>query len=482
MRHLLTALTVLLAIGCSGDEPTDTSTDTDTEDTGPSDTIDTSTVDTGTTGPTVRQPLTKPGWGLHPVHGSVAYVAWEQAVEEDVHVEYSFDKGVWLSSPSKPATVGLNERTILGIPYGSTAQWRVVSKTTTQDFGKDPILTEAVPQRLPTPLLRTADAKAWWPDGKYLLTSLNSNDGGWTQGRYFTVIFDRQGRYVWANQTPERHWTLYAQVANAGDHIMWDEATYWADWDDGAGSKIHRQYLDETNSFEVIDAEGLHHAWIQLPDGTLAWGSQFHRQNQGTEALVELAPGATEATVLWNCRDDWPTVAFCESNSLFYDAKRDTYLYSFYTNNSMVEIDRKAGTTRWWAGAVKGGLAFLPKESQFFWQHGVSWTDARTLLVSTDAFQNGDKVTMLREYTLDEKSGSLTEVWAYNEGILAGTNGAARRLPNGNTLHIVGAGGVLYEVDAKGEVVWKVDVQDDHLLGDGEFIDDLYTLLSPKAP
>jgi hypothetical protein len=255
---------------------------------------------------------------------------------------------------------------------------------------------------------------------------------------------------------------------------MWDDATYWSDWDEGRGSQVHRTYLDVEK--EVVSTPGLHHAFVELPDGTLAWGSQNHG---GKEALVELAPGAAIGDIIWTCQDDWPGSGSCESNGLFYSPDRDTYLYSFYTNNSMVEVNRAEGTSRWWAGDVSGGFRFDPPESQFSWQHGVSWTDAGTVLLSTHARVGGRDRTLVREYELDEGAGKLTELWSHNPGVLADTNGDAWRLSNGNTLHTIGSSGHIKEVTSDNVEVWHVDFHGQHLLGRGEFIEDLYALVSP---
>jgi len=44
----------------------------------------------------------------------------------------------------------------------------------------------------------------------------------------------------------------------------------------------------------------------------------------------------------------------------------------------------------------------------------------------------------------------------------------------------VGSAGHIKEANADSEVVWHVNFGDDYLLGRGEFIEDLYTLVSPS--
>jgi hypothetical protein len=423
--------------------------------------------------------LSSLAWRLHETYESLVVVSWAQENAADVHVEYSVDDGVWLSTPTLRYEAGDHERVVAGIPYAHDAEWRVVSADGAVDGST--ITTGAVPEGMPIPTLTVADETRWDPADVWYLGSINGRDGGWTGGTYWTFVMDRAGRIVWAQAAPSRHWTLFVTVARSGDHFLWDEATYWSDFGNGEEGKIHRAYLDR--ELEVIDTPGLHHAWVELPDGTLVWGSKAHG---GIEALVEKAPSAPDETVLWTCGDDWPggpdRWGECESNGIFWVESTDSFLYSYYTNNSIVEVDHATGESLWWAGDVPGGFAFDPSESQYAWQHGISYTDAGTLLVSSEWDGGvGDRTrTWLLEYEVDPISETLSLVWASDSGVRADTNGQAWRLANGNTLHVVGSASVVREVDtAADEDVWRVEFESDRLLGAGSFVQDLHSLLSP---
>jgi hypothetical protein len=489
VRVSLVPLIVLVACdGGKNDQGTVPSTDHTGLDTTPTDTdtdTDTDTGDTETT-PTGPVAFSELSWRLHESMGSLVVVSWEQDAASDVHVEYSVDPGEWLSSPVARSAAGPNERILVGIPFDHVAEWRVVDAGGNTVDGPT-ITTGPLPQGMPVPTVTVSDPSRWLPDSPYLLTSINERTGGWTGGTYWTFFLDRAGRVVWARRAPSSHWTLYATVARSGDHFLWDEATYWSDFGNGEEGKIHRTWLDEEK--EVIDAPGLHHAWVELPDGTLVWGSKAHG---GIEALVEKAPGAVDETVLWTCREDWPGApdrwGQCESNGIFWVESTDSFLYSYYTNNSIVEVDHATGESLWWAGDVPGGYAFDPVESEFAWQHGITYTDTGTLLVSSewDGGVGAPTHTWLLEYEVDPVNETLSLVWASDSGVKADTNGHAWRLGNGNTLHIVGSASVLREVDtAADEDVWRVefpacnDPSSCRLLGGGEFVSDLYALLKP---
>ena len=427
---------------------------------------------------------------LHPDMASMVHLQWDQSAPSNAHVEYSFDSDgdgapIWLSSPTELAAKGTNERILVGIPFDTDVQLRLVledgKKTVDGPLvttGPIEIVDEAYP--LPLPTLLEYDASQAYAPGKYLMTSINSHNGGWRGGTYWTIVVDRRGRVVWARPTPDAHWTLYVTIDPVTrTHFLWDESTYWSDYDQGNGSQIHRAYLDE--EIDTTPTRGLHHEWVMLPDGTLAWGSQS-AADSSTEALVELPPGAKESTVIWTCAGDWPGSGGCESNGLYYNPETDSYIYSFYTNSSVVEVDRKSGNSLWWAGTVAGGYDFDPEESKFSWQHGVSITSDGNLLLSTKKYADNpgaDQTTIVREYVIDHATDTLHDVWHCDSGAYATTNGDAWRLPNGNTLHVVGSIGQIEEYLPDCTVVWHLDFESNYLLGRGEFVEDLYTLLSP---
>lgn len=453
-----------------GGDDDDTTTDTPTTDTDVTDTGDTGT------GSTLPLTITDPTWRLHDDVGALVYAGWTQDRSATVHVEYSFDDGVWLSTPSHSFGKGTHELLVAGIPYDTGAEWKVVADGGSEAAG-DPIQTGPLPFGLPTGSVTVEDPARWLPTGNYLVTSINQRTGGWTGGDYWTFVIDRQGRVVWAHLAPDEAWTLFVQISVTGDHFLWDEQTYWRDFGEGLQSKVHRTYLDR--EIEIVDTPGLHHAFVELPDGTIAYGSQAHG---GREALVTKAPAQADETVVWDCETDWPGSGFqCESNGLFYVEATDSFLYSFYTNDSVVEVDRATGTSLWWAGGVPNGYAFDPASSQFSWQHGISYTSTGSLLLSSewDGGDGGPDSTYVMEYDVDALNRQLHLLWSDNSNVYATTNGQAWRLDNGNTLHIVGSAGVLREVEPGGDDVWRVDFDGTHLLGNGFFVEDLYTLVAP---
>ncbi|MBA2321566.1 MAG: hypothetical protein H0V89_10460, partial [Deltaproteobacteria bacterium] len=58
--------------------------------------------------------------------GSVIVVRWTQGAQADVHLEYAFDEGVWLRSPTRSLGAGTWEDLLLGVPFDEEVTWRLV--------------------------------------------------------------------------------------------------------------------------------------------------------------------------------------------------------------------------------------------------------------------------------------------------------------------------------------------------------------------
>ena len=418
---------------------------------------------------------------------SFVTVSWTQEGTATTWVEATYDDDL-LQSPPRLTSPGANQQLILGLPYSKPVSWRLKydadgDLSTTADLvtaGAGDIITGSLPKGLPTPSVLVSDPDRWEPTGNYLLGSINQDGGGWTGGHYWKFIIDRRGRVVWAHETPDQHWSIFLRVAQSGDHILWDEATYWSDWDAGQGSTVHRWYIDGTE-IEEISTPGLHHAFTELPDGTLAWGAAADPY----EDLVKRTPGSDQVQTIWSCQDFHAQADIrdsCQSNTLYHHEATDTFLYSFYTTNTVVEIDHASGQSLWWAGDVPGGYRFDPPESQWSWQHGANYLDDGHLLTSTEDTHFGyADYTVAREYLVDHDAGALVQVWSFGDGhdTYASTAGEAHRLPSGNTLHNYGSHGSLKEVTPDGDVVWEVLWGGDRLLGRTVFLEDLHAFLPP---
>lgn len=437
----------------------------------PHETTDTSdpgdTADSGETGDSAdtddSSPVIALDWALHPDMTSLVYATWTQEESATVRVEYSVDEGVWLESPTLERSAGEQEQLLLGIPFDMDFSLRLVYVVADEEreVGMAQGRTGALPSGFWAPDRIVFVDNERDPTANYLLGSLNDETCGWCDGNHWTFILDRQGRPVWARLTENQAWTLFPSVSIDGTSLLIDEFTYWSDWSEGEDSTVYRLRID-LSEVESYATPGGHHAFAETQDGTILWGAA----SWSGEELREVDRGGDERLV-WDCTG-------CQSNCIFWNSDTDSILYSFYTNDTVYEIDRDSGDTLRQFGQARDSWDFNPSESMFSWQHGVSYTDSGTLLVSTAAGSE----TEVREYELDDTHETLDLVWSFGEGqgVYADTNGDARRLPGGNTLHSYGSAGRIREVTSDNDLVLDLDFGEGYLIGRTEYIEDLYRL------
>ena len=413
-------------------------------------------------------------WRQHDEIESFVIVSWQQEEAATAHVEYSFDDGEWLTSPARDLQTGEAEVLLLGVPYDDEVTFHVVN-----DFGQGPLATEdllattgAQPLGLPQPTLVSQDPQRWESTGRWMLGSINEAEGDWDPGDYWRFILDRQGRYVWAQLTPDQHWTIFVQVARNGKDILWDESTYWSDLELGPDGQVHRAKIDGTVVASYPTPQ-LQHAFVELPDESIVWGASY-----GIDDQLKRVDADGTVEMLWSCAEYLAEIGsdeYCMHNGLFYDEPRDTFLFSLYSVDSIVEVDRATGEVVHVWGHLPGVWEFEPEESAFWTQHGPSYTNLGTVLVSTHR-SDDDQEGVVREYALDEDQGVLQQIWSFGEGegIIMESAGEAHRLPGGNTLHNMGSGARVREITPGGDVVWDVAWESPRLLGRTVLVDDLH--------
>lgn len=413
---------------------------------------------------------------LHELVGSIVVVSWEQTGPADLHLEYSFDTDVWVSTPTRSLEAGAQQELLLGIPYGEQVTWRLIGTdaVTTITSPDDEIEVAELPAGIPVANVTISDptrydavAAPYWLVG--LATDSWANDGWWV------VIVDRAGRVVWANRTPLQRSSMHARVARDGRTLLLDRNSFWPTFDGGAASRVDQVTIDGT-VVHTFQTPGMHHPFTDMPDGSIAYGLDA----AGSDEVLRILHVDGTYEDVWSCEQWLQSIGLndsCASNTITYDEATNKFLFSFYSLETIVEIDRTTGAVdRWW-GQLGGSWRFDPPGSELWWQHGGVITDDGTLLTSTDSTAAGGE-TIVREYALDDATATLVQEWVFGlgDGLLAGVMGEVVRLPNGNTVHNTGALPRLREAATDGVVVWDIAWGTAGAVGRSMPIADLYAL------
>jgi len=406
---------------------------------------------------------------VHPEMGSIVVVTWEQSGNGSLHLEYSVDDGVWLQSPPTYRGEGPQRELALGVPYGSRVTWRLTGPAYTSPDAE--IEVDPLPNGVPEVSSLTAEA-GLQDATPYFLISLAEQD--LFGDPWWVMIVDRQGRTVWASKSPSRRVSMHSRVARDGRSLLLDRNSYWAIFDASFGT-VDRMNI-EGEVLHTYETPGLHHPLTDLPDGSIAWGATTGGyQNEYIDVVHD--DGSTER--LFDCEAwlaDIGQSDFCMSNTLSYHEETNRLMFSLFSTEAVVELDRDTGEVVRYFGHAPGAYDFSPRNSAFWWQHGGYITDTGTLLVSSDLSAQGEE-TIVREYAIDDAAQELVEVWNFGigQGVYGYQMGEAVRLPGGNTLHNYGEGARLREATPDQQVVWDIRWDSD-AIGRSMPIQDLYLL------
>ncbi len=431
---------------------------------------------TGGTSGTTGEPVSALTAVVNAGMGSVLDVTWTQGSGAATWLEFSFDEGEWWSSPSQERGSGAASDRVLGAPFDAEVTLRVA-----WEGGQSEEITATtgpLPDGAPVPVKVSGDAERWDTSSRFVLTCMAGASSSASLNGSWAFIIDRQGRAVWAVENDRQRISLHTQLSADGTSILMDQNSFWAIFDQGAAATVDE--LDLTGGvLQTWETPGAHHPFTQLSDGSLAWGSAV--RGYGDEELTVLSPDG-ETEVVWSCgafleASDAPRSAYCGSNTLYWHEETDSFLYSLYSVETMIEIDHKTGETlRVFGHLGDDAWDFDPPESAFWWQHGGHYTDHGTLLVSSKV-SDGGRETVLREYALDESTQTLVEVFSFGEGegVYGDTMGEADYTAGGHILHNYGASPRLREITPEGEVVWDVQWRAEYI-GRSTPITDLYSL------
>jgi len=243
-------------------------------------------------------------------------------------------------------------------------------------------------------------------------------------------------------------------------------------------AEIHRFSIADGSEESFVLPGGAHHAFTQLPDGSIAYIHADIRdwENPGGE-MVRVAGDAIairtpdgdvrELFTIWDWREPvmnewWEDTYFVDAynwthaNALDYDPNTDTFLLSLRNCASVVEVDAGSGAAVRWFGTPEG-YWYTEESRPFYYQHDVKWSRAGTLLAS---ITNGSK-TFGIEYEVDEDARRLREIWSFGEDLQyrASVHGGISELDNGNRLVNWGSRPEIREVTPEGQAVWDIAVK-----------------------
>jgi len=402
-----------------------------------------------------------------------AYVEYETPSLPTVRVDAELVEDEW-----QAFLFGLKAST----EYTYRAAAVVAGETRTSQDGL--FATGSPPSSLPS--ITVDDAVAAQARGGYLLTATISTPSA-------IVLLDMDGDYLWWHEIEETERSArHAYFSTAGDSIvlMADGLSY--EGNDDHTSILRYVSLDGSEVTD-LEFEGIHHDFVQLPDGALiAIKKQVvvveHETGVAADTLIEIQPDGTYET-LWSMWDEVecaPENALhiadnnTLGNSLDYVPETDTLYMGTRNLGTIFAIDRAAGEVQWRLGGTFSDFADPQGDTTLtVWQHQFQVLDDGILVFdNNNNMMDGSRIV---EFELDHDTGTAHTRWEYTreEPTFCYALGDVTRFDDGNTMVTWSTSGMYEEVTADGELSWRMTLDLGAGLGYTTWYESLDDLLNP---
>lgn len=293
--------------------------------------------------------------------------------------------------------------------------------------------------------------------GDYMLTSVVTSPPA-------AVLLDADGDFVWWAELEDARQVGRVRLSRDGQGVLAmpinlegesDRGLIFVSWD---GARMTDRPVP-----------GAHHDFVELADGTVGLLLEEARMIDGEtlagDLVVEMAPDGTQTTI-WSAWDDLDPATtpsglappdWTHANVLVHDEERDDWLVSLMGTRAIARVGRDGSGLRWLFGSPVGDFQDEAGETDLIdRQHVFELVDGGLVL-----FENGmpgNEVSRAVEWALDEEQLRAEEVWSYtpDPSLYCFSLGGLDRLENGDTLVTFSVNGRIDEVDAAGDLRWRL--------------------------
>ena len=386
---------------------------------------------------------------------TVVHIQWtpEEAIQT-AWVEFGEDPENTEQEPAYLQDDGSWSVSLVGLKPGRTFWMQVLAEAEVESRSQEITLeTDASPAWLPEITLEVQEDSA---AGGFLVTSLLAKPS-------VPVILDADGEYVWWYRPYENvENVIRARIARDEQSILYLEppevSTSIVD-----GANLVRLSFDGRQKEELWGGVGLHHDFVELPDGSLG-GIAYDARDLGKEQILgdrilELRPDGTEVEI-WNAwdhldpadaQDLGQTAAWTHANALDYDPEQEVYTISLHNLNTIWQVSRD-GEVVWRLGGDETDFESEDEGLEFFSdQHQFDLQDDTITIFDNGSVSDGSSRIVQYELGAD---GQIAELFSYEPepSLFCYVLGDVSNLDNGHRLVTWSTAGRIEELDAQSEV------------------------------
>ena len=383
---------------------------------------------------------------------TVGIVDWSvNTAADSAYIDFGRVAGSWEYRAPVPNPAQSNNRTLLlGMKGSTTYSYQVVIQRGSETCSSQTqtITTDAIRNGLPQVSMNTPNPSGVF-EGFTITCIFNIGmglPGGPGGTPSWTFIIDKDGDPVWWYQAADISDCSRARMSYDGQRMWMGNVNVG-----GGQGRLVGVSMDGTNEqsfaltdrhhdFAILSDERL--ALIEHKNGASAQGdivSLFDPTTQQKEQIFDVAQanpnGQQQVDSHANAINFWPDQNLFTVSALYW--------------NSITAFD-SAGSVQW----ILGGENSTFSGASWNHQHNHALTANSVLL-----FNNGTG-GMSRALEFQLNGNTATQIFEYStpSSTASQTLGDAKRLPNGNTLVTFSNAGVIHEVDAAGQLVQEITV------------------------
>ncbi len=388
---------------------------------------------------------------------SVLVVRWTTRLAATSRVEVSLDDEI-VAAVEDAALTTEHELRVQGLKAGRDYQIVAASEVGVEreSSAAVAVAAEAAPSWVPALVVSEVDASRH--EGGFVLMSVGN------QAESGAVLVDRDGDVVWWAFAGADRLSTASVVRRDGKAVLFASQQRAMD---GAEGAILEVALDGSSA-RTHPAPGLHHAFTELADGSLAYLAVDIRDFEGEAVIgdtVVVVDDAGEVREVFNAWDHIVPSAFCShyepvpyaagavdwlhANSLALVPGGNTLLVMARNADALLEVDPATGEI---------GLQISGAASADPFDHGhYSQLTADGILMMDNGPHRTPPASRAVEYRVDRDAGTIALTWAYwePEGRHVVALGDVKKLVGGNRLVSWSTAGLVTEV-ADQDVVWQL--------------------------
>jgi len=386
---------------------------------------------------------------------SIVKLTWTNPEELQSYVRFGTKDHLDHQSPTSAAQSDASVL-LLGMPPSTEVFYEVVNAADETVMASGSVSNGSLPGAFSDFDVVDHGGPGW--DG-YLVTSMMGSTMA-------PIIIDSAGNYVWWFEEPGDWVVSGARLSRDHQWVIYTNQPKSTVVDTGELVKVSI----DGETVERWTLPGVHHDFVELPDGTITVFSQDTRTLDGQDAVGDRllnidADG--NSTEVWNIFDDWPeadwstsretdTVNWSHGNAIDYDDASAAYRMSFRNFSAIIEVDAASRQTQWVLGGELSDYAITnDDQEQFRQEHQFEVLNTGVLVFDDGEAHRGWSRAV--EYTFNGSDADLTWEYIPDPLVQSLVLGDVHRLDNGNTMVMFTTAGQLDVVDANAKLLWRLN-------------------------